>query len=407
MKRSRAVAAALVVLLALVAGAVAMLLSRGRSPRPGVATATCRDATPASLASLVVAAAPGQSICLETGDYGSWKGTDKPITLTAARGARVALALSIGASARDFTIDGTARGGTITIRGGAILGAGRYTFDPASPHGITIMNANFTAPLTIDYIVDNGSWPFTVALEHDTFDDINYNGGRIRLPYNDNEVDSGVVVENSTLANGAADGINAGAGITILNNDFGDITEGAYTSYHTDSIQVFGRGAAHTIIRGNWIHGGSDGIAAYDGIGNATIEDNVISSYASQRCIELYYDNAGTGYDPSRVEHNTLYQAGDGKGCTIDLDTKPGVYPPGSGTVVVDNIVPGGISLSNGSTASVISGNMCQSPCGAADFVGTAIFAGGARPTTYAGFRLAHRSPGTASAAGIVGRAHG
>ena len=57
---------------------------------PAVATAACdRTASPGTLAiEGRQAAKPGQTICLKTGDYGTWNGNRQAVTLRRARGSR-------------------------------------------------------------------------------------------------------------------------------------------------------------------------------------------------------------------------------------------------------------------------------------------------------------------------------
>jgi hypothetical protein len=349
------------------------------------------NATSANLTTQINAATSGQTICLASGSYGSWSGTSKAITLTPASGAAVTMSINFNNGDKDFILDGTAMGGSLTITDGSINGNGTYSFQADGPHNIQVKNAAFTGGLNIDHVIDDGTWPYTILLDHNTHNNINTDGGRVRLPYDNHEVDSGVIVQNSTLRNGAGDGIQSGAGITILNNEFDNIQEGTFTSFHTDSIQLFGRGAAKTIVKGNYIHDGADGFTAYDGLGNATIENNVISSDSTNRCLEIYYDNAGTGDDPSTVQHNTLIN-----GCTLNLNTKPGVYPAGVGTIVRDNIFTGGQGYSNGSTAGVNTHNMCPSTCGGnnavANLTGTPSFIGPS--TVHDGYLLSTGSAG-------------
>jgi hypothetical protein len=349
------------------------------------------NATSANLTTQINAATSGQTICLASGSYGSWSGTSKAITLTPASGAAVTMSINFNNGDKDFILDGTAMGGSLTITDGSINGNGTYSFQADGPHNIQVKNAAFTGGLNIDHVIDDGTWPYTILLDHNTHNNINTDGGRVRLPYDNHEVDSGVIVQNSTLRNGAGDGIQSGAGITILNNEFDNIQEGTFTSFHTDSIQLFGRGAAKTIVKGNYIHDGADGFTAYDGLGNATIENNVISSDSTNRCLEIYYDNAGTGDDPSTVQHNTLIN-----GCTLNLNTKPGVYPAGVGTIVRDNIFTGGQGYSNGSTAGVNTHNMCPSTCGGnnavANLTGTPSFIGPS--TVHDGYLLSSGSAG-------------
>src|SRR4051812_47246261 len=74
--------------------------------RPAVATAACdRSATPSTLASQISAASSGQTICLASGAYGTWSGTNKQVTLRAAEHARPAMRVDLGPGDSGFTLD--------------------------------------------------------------------------------------------------------------------------------------------------------------------------------------------------------------------------------------------------------------------------------------------------------------
>src|SRR6478735_6394265 len=89
-------------LLTIAGGALAL-------PAAGQAAPVCDgSATPSTLASEVSAAAAGQTICLATGDYGTFHGTAKPVTIAAAPGASAQMKLSFGAGDAGFTLDGLA-----------------------------------------------------------------------------------------------------------------------------------------------------------------------------------------------------------------------------------------------------------------------------------------------------------
>src|SRR4051812_10554361 len=57
-------------------------------PSSAVAASSCiLDATPGTLAAQVSAAGAGDTICLATGNYGTFQGTNKQVTIRAADGA--------------------------------------------------------------------------------------------------------------------------------------------------------------------------------------------------------------------------------------------------------------------------------------------------------------------------------
>ena len=310
--------------------AAAMLFS-GRSP--AVAAGSCDlSATPSSFASQVAAASAGQTIGLASGSYGTWTGTNKQITITAAAGAAPTMKIDFDSGDGNFTIDGIGGLGGDMLNGSA---------------NITIRNSTFTSPLDIDGNADNQ--PRNIVLDHNqhTFAGTMSSGdlnGKIRIR-NDAGSFTGVTVENSTFANGDWDGIHLGGGANIINNTFTNLCDTG--GNHTDNIQF--EGGTGGDIRGNYIHSTctTQGITSYDGAtNNITIEDNVIDIRRAWG-IEFYSDTN------SIIRHNTIrYYA---PGCYssspcgyISLDRKP-ADPAGTGTQVYDNIAM--ISIDDGSTA--------------------------------------------------------
>ena len=81
---------------------------------------------------------------------------------------------------------------------------------------------------------------------------------------------------NSVMDGGSSDGVQTGVGVNIIGNDFLNIKSGSCTACHTDAIQLLG--ANGSVIRGNYLRNVESGIAAYDGVSNAVIEDNVVDT---------------------------------------------------------------------------------------------------------------------------------
>jgi hypothetical protein len=333
-------------------------------------------ATTANLLTQVAATPPGNTVCLAPGNYGTWNGTNKAITLRPELGAAASMHLNFGVNAANFTIDG------LTITSGSMIG------NASGPHDITVRNSTFTGPLVIDG-VENAD----ILLDNNTHNDIDNNANctatpaRIHLSYGSN-TPSGVTIQNSLMDGGNTDGIQAGTGFTALNNEFRNIHEkDALDCAHTDTIQLIG--AKGSVLRGNYIHHSADGIVAYDGVDSAIIENNVIDLVNGRYGIELYTDNG------SIIRNNTLKY---GTGCAyvpcgqIVLDRKMS-DPPGSGTIIENNIASG-IDLNGGSTAAVNRNNMMRSGATGSNFSGTPAYVGGGSPTTYNGFKLANGSPG-------------
>jgi parallel beta-helix repeat protein len=355
---------------------------------------TCdRTATPSTFASQVSAATAGQTICLSAGNYGSWTGTNKAITLTRQSGvdrsAVVMNRLSIGSGDTGFTLDG------LTIDGADITGSASH---------IAIKNSRVTDGMVMDLSGSSGG----IVL------DGNDHGGftesatscsstpALITIWGTNRSDD-VTVSNSVLHDTNLDGIRPDSpnGATIVNNEFYNIEElSSSDCHHTDSIQFYG--GENVIVRGNYFHNSADGIVAYDGTAHNTIENNVIDLVTGRYGIEMYSD---TG---TIIRHNTLVKrsscAFNGACGNIMLDHKT-ADPIGTGTVIENNIVMGGISISNGSVAAVNRNNMVVSGASGSNFNGTPIFVGGTSPTTWADYKLTAGSPGLtgASDGGVVG----
>ena len=356
--RRRAVPAALVAL-SLVAAAATVGRSSAR------AASTCDfNATPSTFASQVSAASAGQSICLASGSYGTWSGTNKQVTIRAATGATPTMKIEFDTGDSGFTLDG-------------IGGLGGDMLNGSS--NITIRNSTFTSTLNIDGNANNQ--PRNIVLDHNqhTFagqmgsGDLN---GKIRIRNNAGSF-TGVTVENSTFANGDWDGIHLGGGANIINNTFSDLCDTG--GNHTDNIQF--EGGAGGDIRGNYIHSTctTQGITSYDGATNGvTIEDNVIDIRRAWG-IEFYSDKN------SIIRHNTIrYYA---PGCYanspcgyISLDRKT-QDPAGTGTQVYDNIAM--ITIDDGSTAARNDHNLNNNQV---TYTGPT--------TTYNGYKLNPNSPG-------------
>jgi hypothetical protein len=204
-----------------------------------------------------------------------------------------------------------------------------------------------------------------------------------------------LTISNSLLAGGDSDGVQSGVGVNVINNEFRDIRESGGTN-HTDNVQLLG--AAGSVIRGNWVHASGNvttqGIAAYDGLRSSLIEHNVVDIPRAWG-IEVYADQGST------IRHNTLpYRPPGcygGSPCgMIDVNRKS-QDPAGSGTVVVDNVATG-VTVMNGSTVAARHHNLLRQNSAAGDLLGTPAFAGGASPTSYAGYALAAGSPGKRAA---------
>jgi Right handed beta helix region len=339
------------------------------SPPP---TSACNlNATTSNFARQVAAATAGQVICLASGNYGTWIGTNKAITVTKQSGAMVTMGIDFTTGNDGFTIDG------LTIPGGRIINGAK---------NITIKNSAFTSNLIFDSVANAN-----ILLDSNTHINVDScatcDPAAIHLAWS-SDMFSGVTVQNSLFQGGNADGIQAGTGLNILNNRFIHIKDDhGDQSLHTDPIQLIN--AKGAVVRGNYLYDNDDGIVAYDGVDSVTIEDNVIDLVHGRFGIELYSDKN------SVVRHNTLKYATTCLyvACGQIMLGRKTADPAGVGTVIEDNIASG-ISVSDGSRAALIRNNMMHSGAAGGNFHGIPVHVGGTDPTNYAGFALAPGSPG-------------
>ena len=311
------------------------------------------------------AASAGQTICLASGNYGTWSGTNKAITIAAAPNAAPTMQVSFGSGASGFTLSG-------------IGGMGGEIDSPAK--NITIENSAFT-----DALVLSGLSNSNVIINADTFLNINNpgcGGQPARIHLINPTAQSGVTVENSLFSGGDTDGIQSGVPLTILNNVFTNLRSSSSDCNHTDSVQLYG--GTNVTISGNLFYNDYDGVAAFDGTGGNAIPDNACYEIDRGSCITLYSDNG------SVVNHNT---AGPGMNL-LELDRKSS-DPAGKGTVYENNV--GDASVSDGSTMATDTNNL-YSGAHSPDMSGDPSFSGGSSPTTWAGYELKSTSAGHAGA---------
>ena len=345
-----------------------------------------RSATTSSFASQVSAATAGQTICLASGGYGSWSGTNKAITIRPEDGASPTMAISFGSGDCCFTIDGgrtsfsSGTGLTITGGGSPAIGSGA--------NNITIKNTNFTAGIRLDGLTNSN-----ILFDHNQHFGLSANDytAAIHLSYGASQP-SGVTIQNSLFRDMSADGVQAGPAVNILNNEFARIRP-AVPEQHTDAIQLYD-GCASALgvgstIRGNYIHEGEQAIGAFDGACGNLIEHNVVQNFTAH-WITVMGDRPG-----STVQWNTITGSGAG---VIACGSKAG-YP--SSQTIIRNNVAGGIDLSNGvaCTPTQSTNNMLRSGGSGGNFSGAPTFAGGSSPSTFGGFQLAAGSPGKGRAA--------
>jgi parallel beta helix pectate lyase-like protein len=325
------------------------------------------------------AAAAGQTVCLASGDYGTFIAGRKPgpVGIRPKRGANVSMALELN-STLNVHVDG------VTVRSAEIGGESR---------NISISNSRFTG-LTIvhaDQLVNaNILFDHNVHANIDTCTSCFQ--GRLHVDGNTGRP-AGVVIRDSVFSGGNSDGVRADAdGIKVLDNRFFGFRD--QDPFHTDPIQIYG--GSHVLIRGNYFHDNSVSaqIMMADGGAHNVVADNVVSGGGYTWAITWFSDV------DSVIAHNTF--AGgvckDGVPCgMLNLGAKA-QDPPGHGTIIRDNVMAG---ISNHGEAKVsaytASHNLTPQPiAGDGNITGVPQFRG--PEGTYAGYRLAAGSPGSRGA---------
>lgn len=357
----------------------------GPPPAPSPAPSCDRTATPSTFAAQVAEATAGQTLCLESGSYGTFTGTNKAITIRSKTGQDASLGVNFDANDNGFTLASL----TITGCGGTCITNGA--------HDITFRDSKFVGPIMLR--VQNSN----IVFDHNTHVDIMAGALQGRLQAfpvgEDYKAPSGVTVRNSLFAGGDADGVQAHVGMTVINNEFRDICQGTNSAQHTDNVQmVFG--ATGFVFQHNFVHQTvpcyTQAVAAYDELDHATITDNVIQDDRRTWALELYSD------DSSIVDHNTVL--GD-VNCNfynnpcgyIDFTSKT-VDDAGFGTRATNNIA-NKITIERATLAERSNNMVRLGPALPGDFVGVPVFVGGANPSTYEGYCLAPGSPGKGRAA--------
>jgi hypothetical protein len=390
------------------------------------AAVTCDlAATTSNFNTQVTAATAGQTICLASGDYGTWQGAIKSgagITIRPANGANVSMALNFTCGGgtcntkkvSNITIDGTGAGPASGESGpGSTNGVGvipgpapamqitdinmegqtsGYTTPSANqPTNVTIRNVALTGWMTYRGIGDAVAGGANNVIEHSDIDNsIGFNGannGRIRLNYSGAASFgmSGLTIQYNKIGNTTADGIHTGTALKVIGNEVYNICNG--TVNHPDHIQFEAADAPGTLVQGNYVHapGGScdtQGITSFDyAIKGVTIENNVVN-------IDRNFD---AGIEVSHAEnvvirHNTVLDA-DGTGDTIlvrDVPTHAG-YQASVNIQVYDNVASVSESLANPSALTRSDHNFA---------VASQTLIGGTMPSSYAGFALANNSSG-------------
>ncbi len=352
----------------IVADTTASASSYTQFDQTGGGPVTCNlNATTSNFAAQITAATSNQTVCLASGNYGTFTGTNKAITIRAASGATPVMNFSFSNGDQGFTLDG------MTGMGGDVSG---------TASNITIKNSVFGSAVAV---TGSGAG---IVFDGNTHNNISGNSTAHRFL-----AEGPVTIQNSHLEGGGSDGVRlaSSAVVNVINNTFLNILDDG-SGNHTDMIQWYG--GSNAVVRGNYFKQTIDGetqvMGAFDGTGGNLIENNVVDVTGRNWGVELYSD------DGSIVRNNTFVYRSPcpfNQPCgIISLDRKT-ADDAGRNTQVYDNIATF-IDIGNGSTASRRDHNMVRQSAGSGDFVGIPMFAGGANPTTWEGYKLTTNSPG-------------
>jgi hypothetical protein len=210
----------------------------------------------------------------------------------------------------------------------------------------------------------------------------------------------GVTIANNLISGGESDGVDTGGnvcGTRIVDNVVTNILEDNCNGIHCDAFQDNGA-STDTLIAGNYISNVSDCGLFDNGSSGLTYENNVctnVSGYAFQ-----FGGAAGLTIDHNTFATTTPAQIGNGADGT-----------PTSNLVVTGNVFEDSVSINPGQPVTYglggENGNLwlpgtglrgAPAAAGAQDVSGAPTFAGGASPSTFAGFALSSLSPGYAAA---------
>lgn len=338
---------------------------------------TCNlNATTANFAAQVSAATAGQVVCLATGNYGTWTGTNKAITITKQPGATPTMYINFGSSASGFTLD------RMSNMGGVIKDS----------TNVRIQNSVFTSPIN----VNGGTSTRGIVISHNNFlwtpPTSEAANAKIILnetatPTTGTVANPAVTVEYNDIQNGDLDGVHigGGAGMIVRNNRFKNLCDVGVN--HTDNIQF--EGATATLISGNYMYAsqscGTQGLTSFDSDTVGVIFENNVVDIPRDWGIEIYADKNSIVRHNTVVWHAAPYSVFDHATGTLLFRNKD-ADPPGTGTQVYDNV---GWANFVSPTTGTEHHNTDPSKV---------TFVGGANPTTHDGYLLANGSVGKGAA---------
>jgi len=360
-------------------------------PRAVSAQACSQTLNPGdSVTAAIDMAAPGSTICLNPGNYGSvsmYDVTKNPrvtVRSTSLQSATFSLTTTDGVNG--FTFD------SVTLASWDLSGS--------ATRNITVQNTRFIGQADLNLCdVANAN----ILIDNSTFINItvstNSSEGRLNIaqPGCLGSEPVGVTVTNSLFQNenkvggrGESDGIQIGAyGVVIgPGNIFRDIRQGDFTR-HVDAIQLYGQ--SHTTITGNYFSGNDPHLGAYDGGDTETITYNIFENSAgSGEMVQLL------GHHDDVVSHNSFVVT-TGDPLKLIIDAKGG-DAISANNLIRDNLFRGAIIQADCPTCTITHNMFSSDGLGSNNITGSPTFVGGINPTTLAGFQLAPGSVGKGAA---------
>lgn len=427
--------ASVIIAVAAIAATAAIVVPTVTGGSGGGCNATVSSSS--ALTSAISAASAGQTICLNTADYGTWTGASKALTLKAASGQSPTIKLDVESGGGSDSTHRLVLDGMANVKASGISGTTAH---------FQIKNSTFTEPESLGIDGSDGATDIIVGPnDHFDFDftttDENGPNSKLEIDNPTGTITSpAVLVENSTFTNSDLDGIDIGgdnggtgsSGVVIVNNVISQICQSGVN--HTDYVQVDAASPGYTnsLFAGNLVLGGAgcgtQAITSFDaGTCDVTYTDNVIDVQGYSDGIVLQGDGncsstqISNGFHGSDVTHNTLifyptgstgnlcHDTGDGgRGCgQVKLDTKP-ADPPGNHTRIFNNVVTyvdantSDLDPTNPYTEGY---NLCKTACdggtGAHDIHGVGTLVGGSTSdgdtsgfTSFGDYALTSGSPG-------------
>jgi hypothetical protein len=364
------------------------------TPPPPLRVCTQTVVPGASLASTIAAAAAGSTLCLASGSYGNLSltsvGKSADVTVQPASGADVTIDSLWFRTVAHLRFTGT--GGAMKI---GELTIDSVDGDPTWSHHLTFDHITWTAGGSVyargtdqAILFDSNVWDNLVGALWE---------GRLTVRGYNNPAPVGVTITNSHFGGGGcSDGVQVigdAYGVQIgPGNEFEDLHQGS-CSAHVDPVQLYG--SSHTLVTGNYFHDNSTGIMAAGGGDHEQFFNNVFvvppGGYP-----QVFQMGGQVG---TVIRHNTFAGTdSDIQFCGRNAETGA----PSTGCVVRDNVYEGSVYAGDATGEYIEDHNLCrvgESRCAApSDIHAAPVYVGGANPTTYAGFRLAPRSPGKGAA---------